>query len=228
MLTKDRNLNKHTLAQNLLNFLSQKEDFETQIVLKRLSQTKSYPKTQHLVLQTGSTPIIAPHQPLQLVRNQEPITQTKQPPSPSYPSESIYKRMVEKIKKSCPELKIKPPLEHTSSSLPEAKVLFLNQNSMPQLYQALAEAIDKQLGVTEIVMIDHIVIKELLTKPYELILIPKTLKQSPYFKENLKSTAHPPYYRLGPSAVILIDDPDTLQNPSNKKQLWQMIKTLLA
>jgi hypothetical protein len=215
------------LANKLLQFLKQKEDFETQSVLKTLSHVK---KSLHeLKSVTPQAPLAKPS-----FAKAAPPLETKHVAVKEVVKEavierpSIYARLVDKVKKACPELKIKEHFEIKKAGIPDCDVVLLSGKLVPDVYQSLAKAIDKQLALTEIVMMESALMPDLLSKSYKLILASPSVKQMPGFMTQIKLTGKNKAY-LGSSPLVFLDDPEALQaNISLKQALWQTIKTQIS
>lgn len=216
------------VARNLLNFLHQNEDFETQLVLKTLAQPPAQVfknQVKSAIPTQGFTPPILHSAAIPAPAEKKQATKI----APSIaPSLSIYDKLAEKVKKACPELHIKEHFHSAQNlSIPDCDVIILAQATIPQVYQALAKAIDKQLALTETVLLESNFMQDLLTKSYKLILAVPEAKHIPSFMQHVKVTGKKDMY-IGASPLIFLEDPVTLStNISNKQTLWQTIKALI-
>jgi hypothetical protein len=216
------------LAKRLLDFLNQKEDFETQAVLKKLSCVKtSTLKHEHSDLET----------PKDFKLSKPPVTQAantslkEQAPlavKPQVAKLSIYDKLSEKVKKSCPELRIKEHANFKKAGIPDCDVIVLTDQTVPDVYQALAKAVDKQLALTEVIFLDSSLMADLLTKTYKLALVSPHAKNVSSFMQHVKITGKKQAY-IGSTPLIFLDEPSSLStNVTNKQRLWQSIKILLS
>lgn len=216
------------LAQKLLIFLKQKEDFETLKVLKQLtkvqkSQVKTYTKdsTQRAIpshpsfqSQVATAPLPEPMKEAKVEIKQETV--------------SIYARLVDKVKKACPELRIKEHFDIKQAGIPDCDVVLLSGSSIAEVYQSLAKAIDKQLALTEIIKMESALMSDLLTRNFKLILAAPVVKQIPGFMTQVKLTGKNKAY-LGSSPLVFLEEAESLAtNIPLKQALWQTIKTLLS
>jgi hypothetical protein len=221
-------MNTLALAKKLLVFLSQKEDLETQKVLKTLSMSQKKRVIQtHETIKAYKKPEFKTPTPVSedsMAKAQE-APKAKDTPIPS----NIYSRLVHKIKKACPELRIKESFTLTKAQIPDCDVILLCAQSIPEVYQSLMKAIDKQLALTESCILDATLIDDLCIKNFKLILADPELKKAQYLMKQIKLSHDLKTHYLGSSKFIFLDGPSELVSNIPKKQvLWQTIKTILS
>lgn len=222
-------MQKQQLAASLICFLKQNQDFETKAVLKTL---RLEPKTQ--LRSIPSSPVASPVIAARVI---EPVKKDI-PPLPSVQKakeemkfdaeQALYQKLMPRIKKACPELRIKPLKGLSKASLPDCDVILLSESLIPDVYQSLIKAIDKQLALTEAVFLEPSLMEEFLIKNFRLILAPPFTKKLKYFQSFIKKSADLQTNYLGSTEVIFLDEPDVLMQLSKKQVLWQQIKSRLA
>lgn len=216
------------LARKLLTFLHQNEDYETEVVLKTLAkkphQFFKNDVKESLPIKDFKSPSPKVNPPVITAPKQEQAASNHTP----IPQLSIYDKLAAKIKKACPELHIKEKSDLIKNvGIPDCDVIILTDAVIPEVYQSLAKAIDKQLALTETVFLNSNFMQDLLTKSYKLILAPPHAKHIPSFMEHVKVTGKKETY-IGASPLLFLEDPVTLSTNISKKQvLWQTIKTLV-
>lgn len=215
------------LARKLLGFLNQKEDFETLIVLKKLDDIPSFLNNKN---SSYSPPLkeIKPITPIMPSPSLSPKQESPCVKASIIPKLSIYNLLSDKVKKACPELRIKEDIHLKNGGIPDCDVVILTDPQIPEVYQSLAKAIDKQIALTETVSFNSNFMSDLLTKSYKLALVSPEAKNIPSFMEHVKVTGKKQAY-IGSTPIIFLDDPTTLSTSLSHKQiLWQSIKTLLS
>lgn len=216
------------LASLLLKFIKQTEDFETHKVLKNFTHSRlahEPKKAKEPVLKTQA-PYIPTHTASSQKQPQESPKETKS--EIKVETISIYARLADKVKKACPELRIKEHFDIKQAGIPDCDVVLLSGSSIADVYQSLAKAIDKQLALTEIIKMETALMSDLLTKSFKLILAAPQVKQIPGFMTQVKLTGKNKAY-LGSSPLVFLEDADSLsQNIPLKQALWQTIKTFLT
>lgn len=218
----------HKLAKKLLIFLKQKEDFETAKILKTFCHD-SKPKATRVKTESHAMmakPISAklPKAPEIQVHEQA----TSSPKPAPQPSASIFTKLKDKVKKACPELRIKELVEIKKGGIPDCDVILLTDTQVAEVYQSLAKAIDKQLALTETVLLDSQFMGDLLTKSYKLVLVSPHARNSSSFMQHVKMTGKKQTF-IGSSPLIFLEEPSVLSTNIQKKQeLWQTIKTHLS
>jgi hypothetical protein len=217
------------VASALLNFLKQEEDLETIHVLKRLDRSQLLqptPKT-HLEIATPQPIIKKTVQAQASIKAETSANATSQEIKQN--PISIYARLAEKVKKACPELRIKDHFDIKKAGIPDCDVVFLGSKILPDVYGSLVKAIDKQLALTETVVMDQDLISDLLIKHYKLILVPESLKSMKALMSHVKFQPDLISGHIGSSPIIILESPEALsQNIAKKQALWQKIKTILA
>lgn len=212
------------LARQLLKFLNQKEDRESAIV--RALFISSSPSLCKKIEKTDLPTLTLKKEAIG--KKVESLTQEQ----PSAPPEklSIYTQLSEKIKKSCPDLRIKDSPSLSTQGVPDCDVLFLTlKKPLPAVYQALISAIDKQLALTEAVGFDLALMGELKNRHFKAVLITPELKAWPLFKEHLKKDPLTGKTLLGSSVTLSLEDPEVLNSqPTTKQVLWKTLKSLLV
>lgn len=221
-------MNVNLIAKKLLAFLHQKEDFETQKILSQLSNCDKK-SSSHSELPVLSKP--RPHlhniskESVTTQHVKQDNTETTKPISHSL---SIYDKLIDKVQKACPELRIKKHIDIKQAGIPDCDVVLFTDTHIPEVYQSLAKAIDKQLALTETVLLDSKFMGDLLTRSYKLALVSPHAKSIPSFMQHVKFTGKKQAY-IGSTPLIFLDDPQTLSTSVTQKQLlWQSIKTFLA
>lgn len=219
------------LAKTLLKFIHQKDDLETLACLKTFQKQKQTKKSTQTVKPLASRPLLREEIPYKAHVQKSPVEQ--QPSSP--PKQEIapvkfdlYQKLKDKVKKACPELTLREHVEIKTIEIPDCDVLLLAQKTIPEVYQGLMKAIDKQLGVTESILMDVSLINELTQRHFKLILAPPFLTKWPSFMKQVRQSGKKNYF-LGSSNLIFIEDAETLSsNIQLKSSLWNQIKTLFV
>lgn len=216
------------LAKKLLNFLNQKEDFETLAVLKKLTKTHGLSQKKDAIKTSLSKDFKLSLNP----KDTTSIPEQKQDSQGSKKAQvsrlSIYDKLAEKVKKACPELRIKQHVEIKNAGIPDCDVVVLTDAKVPEVYQSLAKAIDKQLALTETIFLDSSFMGDLLTKSYKLVLASPHAKNMTSFMQHVKITGKKQAY-IGSSPLLFLEEPSTLSTSvSHKQALWQSIKTILT
>lgn len=217
------------LAQALLNFIHQKDDLETLACLKTLQKEKPIKKTTPIPSAFSDKPLIKDAPIFKTDIKTATIHQKPLPPQKIEKEAAkfdLYQKLKDKVKKGCPELTIREQLEFKPIEIPECDVLLLAQKQIPDVYQGLMKAIDKQLGIAEIVCMDISLINTLTARHFKLILAPPFLTKWPSFMKQIRQSGKKNYF-LGSSTLIFIDDAEALSNNIQlKSSLWNQIKAL--
>lgn len=216
------------LAKKLLNFLNQKEDFETLAVLKKLTKTHGHSQKQDARKASSSKDFKLSLNSKDTTSLPEQKQDSHSPKKDQVSRLSIYDRLAEKVKKACPELRIKQHIEIKNAGIPDCDVIVLTDAKVPEVYQSLAKAIDKQLALTETIFLDSSFMGDLLTKSYKLVLASPHAKNMTSFMQHVKITGKKQAY-IGSSPLLFLEEPNTLSTSvSHKQALWQSIKTILT
>jgi len=219
---------KKKLAQDLLKFIQQSDDLENIAALKHFIKNKAsnfkapaavFPKKRQ-----------APYKP-QAVVEHKPIPEANKTPQKQELKAvkfDLYQKLVDKVKKACPELNLRQSVEIKQVQIPDCDVLLLCQKNIPEVYQGLIKAIDKQLGLAETILMDVSLIPDLTQRHFKLILAPPFLTKWPSFMKQVRQTGKKSHF-LGSSQLIFLDDEKELASDIKlKSSLWNQIKTLFA
>jgi hypothetical protein len=208
-------------------FLSQKEDRETVLVKKTL---KSEPFLKDLPSPKKSTQKAPPLQVKAQEKAPEIISKEEQAPKiVPLQSVSLFSRLSNKVKKGCPDLRIKESLDIKPATIPDCDILFLTNAILEDVYQSLVKAVDSHFGVIETVTFENGLINDLNIRHFKLILAAPSVKTIKSFTNLVKFLPLKQQGFIGSSPVLFLETAQNLnQNPSNKHLLWQKIKTILA
>jgi hypothetical protein len=219
---------KKKLAQDLLKFIHQSDDLENIAVLKHVIKSK----TAEVKTPTAILPkkVQAPLKPQASVDSKTLPDLNKSPQKQEVKTIKfdLYQKLVDKVKKACPELNLRQSVEIQQVQIPDCDVLLLCQKNIPEVYQGLIKAIDKQLGLAETILMDVSLIPDLTQRHFKLILAPPFLTKWPSFMKQVRQTGKKSHF-LGSSQLIFLDDEKELASDIKlKSSLWNQIKTLFA
>jgi hypothetical protein len=223
---------KHrSLAKALLKFIHQKDDLETLACLKNFQKQKLPKKATTIARPIVKTSLLKEEISYKAQNEKLPVEQ-KQAIAPKQEKAPVkfdlYQKLKDKVKKACPELTIREHVEIKTIEIPDCDVLLLAQKTIPDVYQGLMKAIDKQLGVTESILMDVSLINDLTQRHFKLILAPPFLTKWPSFMKQVRQSGKKNYF-LGSSNLIFIEDAEILSsNIQLKSSLWNQIKTLFV
>jgi hypothetical protein len=208
-------------------FLSQKEDRETVLVKKTLKTEpflKDLPSPKKSTQKAPLIQVKAQEKAPEIILKEEPAAKIVPPQSVS-----LFSRLSNKVKKGCPDLRLKEALDIKPATIPDCDILFLTNAILEDVYQSLVKAVDSHFGVIETVIFENGLIDDLNIRNFKLILAAPSVRTIKSFTNLVKFSQGKQQGFIGSSPVLFLETAQNLnQNPSNKHLLWQKIKTILA